>query len=127
MGREHPAATREERWRELAGRDFLGSAGGRVGRFFQGLAIPMGKLGAGFVSGLTKVKERGCGRWGAADIVIHQNELVELRVVHGGVWADAAFAEAWGLGSHVGIEGWSLDAGAGPEADTADLGNRLRA
>ncbi len=45
-----------------AGGDFLGGAGGRVGRFFEGLAIPMGELGAGFVSGLAKVEERGAGR-----------------------------------------------------------------
>src|SRR5437899_9571340 len=50
-----------------------------------------------------------------------QNELVELRVGRGGIRADARFAEARRLGSHVGIEGWSFDAGAGPKADAADL------
>jgi hypothetical protein len=92
-----------------------------VGRFFEGLAIPMGELSAGFVGGLTKVEERGAGRWGAANIVIHENELVELRVVPGGVRAHARFAEAWWLGSHVVIEGWPFEAAAGPKADAADL------
>ena len=40
----------------------LGRAGGRVRGFFEGLAVPMRELGAGFVSGLAEIEERGRGR-----------------------------------------------------------------
>src|SRR5690349_18484772 len=99
----------------------LGDVSGSAGRLLEGLAVPMSQLRAGFVGGLTKFQKCGAGRRRPAHVVIHQEELAELRVVLRGLRLDASLAEARRLGSHVGIEGGRADAAAGPKADAADF------
>ena len=48
---------------------------------FQRAAVPLAKIGGRFVGALAEVEERIAGRFGAAHIVVHQQEFAELLVV----------------------------------------------
>lgn len=75
---EHRLKSLEKDRRQKKNAGLLGDAGGVTGRFFEGLAVPMGQFGTGFVGGLAKVEKRRAGRRRAAHIFIHQDEFVEL-------------------------------------------------
>src|SRR5437879_333303 len=48
---------------------------------FQRRPVPLAQSRAGFISALKKIKQRGTGRRGATDIVIHQNKFIQLWMI----------------------------------------------
>src|SRR5437764_1483316 len=64
----------------------------------QCLAVPLGKRGASFICTLTKFQKSGGGICAVPHVVVHQDELVNLRIVTCGVWPNMCVAEPLGLG-----------------------------
>src|SRR6185437_689706 len=86
-------------------------------RHFQSVAVPAAKISAGFIGTLQKIQQRAPGRIGSADIIVHQEELAQLRVVKR--WAGLYPGKRVSLGFRHGVgvkRGAAHAAAAGPKS-----------
>src|SRR6266481_3757703 len=101
-------------------RQTLSGGGGRVGRAFEGGAVPVGEAGAGFVGALAKIEQRAAGGWSRAHVFIHEEEFAELLVIESRFRLHERLGEPLRLRSHVGVKRRVLNVAATwPEADAA--------
>src|ERR1035438_25311 len=88
---------------------------------FEGLAVPVGFVGGGFVGGLQELEEGGVGVGGLAHGFVGEDEFAEVLVEGGGCGADGGIGVAGRFGVRVAVEEGFDAGGAGPEPGTADF------
>lgn len=54
----------------------------------------MGEVGGGGIGGFEEFEQSISRRGGSADILIHEQELVQLRMIEGVLWPDAGLRKA---------------------------------
>src|SRR5271166_2275360 len=94
----------------------------RGGPALQRLAVPLAADRGSLVGALQECRQFSFRRDGGAHVVIHQDELLHLRMIESCFGADRLLGKAWRFRRSVGIKRRTFDvASAGPEACTADL------
>src|ERR1700677_3615231 len=86
----------------------------------QRFALPVAAFSRRFVGALEELQQRGFRIVSASNVVVHQQELFELRMVEGRLRANRTLREAGGFRRSVGVKRRSNDVAAtGPEACAA--------
>src|SRR5512144_775143 len=84
--------------------------------------VPPAEIGAGRIRGIAEREQCGARRRRFAHVVVHQQELAELRIITGGVRLDAPPAQTSRLLRRIRIERSVGDiAATGPKAHAADF------
>src|SRR6266851_6164473 len=82
----------------------------------QALAVPLAQISRCVVRALEEIHKRVLRRWRRSHIVIHQQELFQLRVVESRLQPNALFTKAGRLRRGIRVKRWSLNIPAtGPE------------
>src|SRR5438093_3826791 len=77
---------------------------GGFGRALERLAVPVAERSSGFIGGLKKIEQRRLRRRRVANIVIHQQKLVQAGMIEGCGGGDARLAKTLGLRGGVSVK-----------------------
>src|SRR5207245_174607 len=79
---------------------------------FERLAVPLAQVGCGVIRALAELAQGSSGRFGLANVIVHQKKFIELLVIEGGIGPGARLFEALRLGNRIGIERGIFDVAA---------------